>query len=66
MKMTKKIYQYMKIHRIDVEEVSKDTGIDRMVFQKEPLRPLNATELCEVCAYLKIQPEEIAKDDSLL
>ncbi|MCI5883253.1 MAG: hypothetical protein PUG66_07305 [Clostridiales bacterium] len=66
MKMTKKIYQYIKIHRIDVEEVSKDTGIDRRVFQKEPLRPLNATELCEVCAYLKIQPEEIAKDDSLL
>ena len=66
MKMTKKIYQYIKIHRIDVEEVSKDTGIDRRVCQKEPLRPLNATELCEVCAYLRIQPEEIAKDDSLL
>ena len=63
--MTKKIYRYMEIHRIDIEKVSKKTGIDRRVFQKEPLRPLNATELCEVCAYLKIQPEEIAKDDTL-
>jgi len=65
MKMTKKIYQYMKIHKIDMQKVSKETGIDRKLFQKEPSRPLNATELCEVCSYLKIQPEEIAKDDTL-
>ncbi len=63
--MTKKIYRYMEIHRIDMEKVSKETGIDRKIFQKKPARPLNATELCEVCAYLKIQPEEIAKDDTL-
>ena len=65
MKMTKKIYCYMKIHQIDIQKVSKETGIDRKIFQKQPVRPLNATELCEVCAYLKIQPEEIAKDDTL-
>lgn len=63
--MTKKIYCYMKIHQIDIRKVSKETGIDRKIFQKQPVRPLNATELCEVCAYLKIQPEEIAKDDTL-
>mgnify|MGYP000628787957 CR=1 FL=1 len=60
--MTKKIYCYMKIHQIDIQKVSKETGIDRKIFQKQPVRPLNATELCEVCAYLKIQPEEIAKE----
>ncbi|MGN1206423.1 MAG: helix-turn-helix domain-containing protein [Eubacterium sp.] len=65
MKMTKKIYHYMTIHQIDIEKVSKETGIDRKIFETQPMRPLNATELCELCAYLKIQPEEIAKDDTL-
>ena len=26
--MTKKIYCYMKIHQIDIQKVSKETGID--------------------------------------
>ena len=33
--MTKKIYCYMKIHQIDIQKVSKETGIDRKIFQKQ-------------------------------
>lgn len=60
MKMTRKLGNYLEKHCIDAKLVSEATGVNMEVLQKNPIRSMNATEFLEVCAYLRIKPEELA------
>lgn len=58
METTKNIIDYMIDQNISFEIVSKETGVPVKKFLTQGNEPLNATELCEVCTYLGIKPEQ--------
>ncbi len=60
MKTTRKLQLYIKEHEIRVDDIVEATGVEKALLNGEAERALNATELLEVCACLKIDPKEIA------
>nr|MBP3597970.1 hypothetical protein [Eubacterium sp.] len=60
MKTTEKLQVYIKEHEICVDDIVAATGVEKVLLSGEAEQALNATELLEVCAYLKIDPKEIA------
>ncbi len=59
MKMTKAIAMYVKENNLDVDEISKDTGVPKVKLYVDSKSPLNATEMLKLCSYLKLRPEKL-------
>lgn len=55
MQMTRKIIRYISDHSLSAEEISAATGVEAVILQEE-VRALNASELLEICQYLKLDP----------
>ncbi len=60
MKTTRKLQLYIREHEVNIEELAEVTGVSKELMSGKVSRALNATELLEVCAYLKIDPKEIS------
>lgn len=55
MQMTKKIIHYISDHALSIEEISSATGVEADVLL-DGKRPLDASELLEICQYLQLDP----------
>ncbi len=52
---------YFEKNRIDIKEISENTGIKIYKLSKEYKTPLSAEEFLRLCVLLGIKPEEIQK-----
>ncbi len=59
MKMSTEIREYIVEKHIDIEELSKKTGVKKSLLLMSAAKPLNASELLAVCACLQVAPEDI-------
>ena len=59
MKMKKKIIEYISENGIDSQKVSTDTGVPFGKLSDDSNSDINAQELCELCMYLGIRPEDL-------
>lgn len=58
MEITKKIIDYMLEQNLDFIYVSKSTSIPVKKFRDMGKTPFNASELCVICEFLKMNPEQ--------
>ena len=61
METTNNILCYIHTNEMSIKEISKETGIPVYKLKLNSSTPLNATELCALCYYLKIRPEDFYK-----
>ncbi len=53
--MTRKIIRYIREHALSVEEIAAATGVEAEIL-RDGKRALYASELLEICQYLKLDP----------
>ncbi len=56
MNMTRQILRYIRENALSVEAIVAATGVDRKMFSRQRPRSFNATEMLEVCNYLRMDP----------
>lgn len=57
MKMTRQIIHYIQDNALSVEAISQATGVEQSLFYGQRSRGFNATEMLELCRYLKRDPD---------
>ena len=60
--VTEYFLKYFEKNRINIDEISENTGIKRYKLSKEYKTPLTAEEFLQLCVFLQISPEEIRKN----
>lgn len=58
MEVKGRIIDYMELHKIDIDRTSRETGIAPDRFKRDSGRDISADELCRLCAYLNVRPED--------
>lgn len=59
MELKNKIIEYMSIYGFDIEKVSLDTGVSIESLTKESNTDIDADELCVLCVYFNLKPEDL-------
>ncbi len=59
MELKNRIIEHMKVYGFDVKKVSEDTGISIERLTKETDADIDADDLCVLCVYLNVKPEEL-------
>lgn len=57
--ISQRLAMYMEQNGISVRAVSLHTNIPESKLRIGASQPLNATELLELCSYLRVRPEDI-------
>lgn len=52
--------EYFEKNRINIDEISEKTGIDRQKFSGDYRKVLTASEFLELCVALDIKPEMVS------
>lgn len=59
--VTEYLIAYFKQHHISPEETASALGIDERKLKPDYVKPLEAEEFLELCVYLGISPEHVAR-----
>lgn len=58
MEVKGRIIDYMAVHKVDMDSVFKATGIEPDRLKRDSGRDISADELCRLCVYLNVRPED--------
>lgn len=58
MGITERLIDYMEKEGISPETVAEQANISLAKLRRESKRSLNASELCQLCSVLQVQPED--------
>ena len=59
--VTEFFLEYFEKNRIDIDEISEKTGIERRKFSGDCRKSLTAGEFLDLCAILQIKPEMVSR-----
>ena len=59
MELKNKIIDYINLRGLDIARVASDTGISIDCLNKESRVNIDADELCVLCVYLDVKPEDL-------
>lgn len=58
--VTEFFLEYFEKNRINIDEISEKTGIEKRKFSEDYRQALTASEFLELCAVLHIEPKEVS------
>lgn len=58
MEMKNRIIKYMKLHELDAGRIAEEIGIDIGGLTQDSGVEMSADELCRLCVYLNVRPED--------
>lgn len=56
--ISKKIRTYIEENNLSIQDISDKTQIPKYKLEKQSPLNFNATELCVICSYLNVSPED--------
>ena len=58
MEIKSRIIDYMESNKADIDRISRETGIALDRFVRDSGSEITADELCRLCVYLNVRPED--------
>ena len=58
--VTEFFLEYFEKNRMNIDEISEKTGIERQKFSEDYRQALTASEFLELCVFLHIKPETVS------